>query len=139
LALTVHRLQAIGGSHAQRDLFEQVYLDGWLRTSQNHEALRLLEKRVAAHRYVPSIEREPALTSKPLELIQFSTQKTIEKPAATLSKIGNGVRPDVVVKSRVIIKPNQATHWTEELSQTQSLALAKTYARIIEMGGHLSA
>jgi len=139
LGLTVHRLQAIGGSHAQRDLFEQVYLDGWLRTSQNHEALRLLEKRVAAHRYVPSIEREPALTSKPLELIQFSTQKTIEKPAATLSKIGNSVRPDVVVKSRVIIKPNQATHWTEELSQTQSLALAKTYARIIEMGGHLSA
>lgn len=26
------RLYAIGGSHAQRDLFEQVYLDAWLRT-----------------------------------------------------------------------------------------------------------
>ena len=27
------RLYALGGSHAQRDLFEQVYLDAWLRTN----------------------------------------------------------------------------------------------------------
>ena len=50
---TLPRLHEIGGSHAQRDLFEQVYLDAWLRNEQNYEALRLLEKRVAARRYVP--------------------------------------------------------------------------------------
>ncbi len=50
------RLHAIGGSHAQRDLFEQVYLDAWLRAEQNNEALQLLEKRVAARRYVPLYE-----------------------------------------------------------------------------------
>jgi len=50
------RLYAIGGSHAQRDLFEQVYLDAWLRTEQNYEALQLLEKRIVAHRYIPLYE-----------------------------------------------------------------------------------
>jgi len=54
------RLQ-IGGSHAQRDLFEQVYLNAWLRAE---EALHLLEKRVAARRYIPSIQCGLALTHK---------------------------------------------------------------------------
>lgn len=139
LGLTVHRLQAIGGSHAQRDLFEQVYLDGWLRASQNHEALRLLEKRIASHRYVPSVQREPAVTSNQQRLILFPAQKTTETPATSLSKVNNAVSVDVAAKSQVINKPNQATHWTEQLSQFQRLALAKTYATIIEMGGHLSA
>lgn len=139
LGLTVHRLQAIGGSHAQRDLFEQVYLDGWLRASHNHEALRLLEKRVAAHRYVPSVQREPAVTSNKQELRQFPAQNPTEKAVATLSKADNVGSADLAIKSTVITKPNQATHWTEQLSQFQRLSLAKTYARIIEMGGHLSA
>lgn len=47
------RLHNLGGSHAQRDLFEQVYLDAWLRAEPNCEALHLLEKRVAARRYIP--------------------------------------------------------------------------------------
>ncbi len=51
------RLHEIGGSHAQRDLFEQVYLDAWLRAEQNHQALRMLEKRVAARRYLASMQR----------------------------------------------------------------------------------
>jgi hypothetical protein len=46
-------LYEIGGSHAQRDLFEQIYLDAWLRAEQNHEALHLLEKRIAARRHIP--------------------------------------------------------------------------------------
>ncbi|HAA27638.1 MAG TPA: tetratricopeptide repeat-containing protein [Cyanobacteria bacterium UBA8553] len=139
LGITVHRLQAIGGSHAQRDLFEQVYLDGWLRASQNHEALRLLEKRIAAHRYVPSVQREPALRANKQELVQFSAQNPTEKAVATLSKAENVGSADLAIKSRVITKPNQPTHWTEQLSQFQKLSLATTYARIIEMGGHLSA
>lgn len=57
------RLYQVGGSHAQRDLFEQVYLDAWLRFEQNYEALRLLEKRVAARRYVPSIISRQGLTA----------------------------------------------------------------------------
>ena len=54
---TLLRLHEIGGSHAQRDLFEQVYLDAWLRAEQNREALYLLEKRFSSRRYVPSIQR----------------------------------------------------------------------------------
>jgi len=46
---TLPRLYQIGGSHAQRDLFEQVYLNAWLRAEQNNGA-HLLEKRVAARR-----------------------------------------------------------------------------------------
>lgn len=50
------QLHEIGGSHAQRDLFEQVYLDAWLRSNeQNHQALRILEKRVAKGRYIASM------------------------------------------------------------------------------------
>jgi len=56
LGSTLSRLHTIGGSHAQRDLFEQVYLDAWLRVGENHQALRLLEKRLAAHRYIPSMQ-----------------------------------------------------------------------------------
>lgn len=53
---TLSRLHKIGGSHAQRDLFEQVYLDAWLRAEQNHQALRILEKRVADRRYIASMQ-----------------------------------------------------------------------------------
>jgi hypothetical protein len=56
LGSTLSCLYAIGGSHAQRDLFEQVYLDAWLRAEQNHQALHLLQKRFAARRYIPSIQ-----------------------------------------------------------------------------------
>ncbi len=65
---TLPRLHAIGGSHAQRDLFEQVYLDAWLRAKQNHEALQLLEKRVAARRYVPQALHKPRLAKVPSKL-----------------------------------------------------------------------
>lgn len=56
------RLYQIGGSHAQRDLFEQVYLDAWLRAEQNNEALHLLEKRVAASRSIPCLPSFPQRT-----------------------------------------------------------------------------
>jgi hypothetical protein len=60
---TLPRLYEIGGSHAQRDLFEQVYLDAWLRAEQNHEAFHLLQKRIATRRFIPSIQRGLALTN----------------------------------------------------------------------------
>lgn len=68
LGSTLPRLYEIGGSHAQRDLFEQVYLDAWLRNEQNYAALRLLSKRVAARRYIPSIQRGVALNYNNLGL-----------------------------------------------------------------------
>jgi hypothetical protein len=37
------------------------------------------------------------------------------------------------------IKPNPATQWIEELCQSKGLALAKTYAKLIEVVEHLSA
>lgn len=56
LSPILSRLHEIGGSHAQRDLFEQVYLDAWLRNEQNHQALQILEKRVAKSRYIASMQ-----------------------------------------------------------------------------------
>jgi hypothetical protein len=64
---TLPRLYEIGGSHAQRDLFEQVYLDAWLRAEQNREALHLLAHRFAARRYIPKGSRGLALMYNKLE------------------------------------------------------------------------
>ena len=66
LSPILSRLHEIGGSHAQRDLFEQVYLHAWLRNEQNHQALQILEKRVAKSRYIPSMQ------SNNLSLLQAS-------------------------------------------------------------------
>ncbi len=137
LGSTLSRLHTIGGSHAQRDLFEQVYIDSWLRAGQNQKAIRILEKRVAARRYVPSIYREPVSVSSQSKVIQFADWKTKDQLVATLPQASKPT--NVETKTRVVIQPAKAAHWTEELSQSQALALAKTYARIIEMGGHLGA
>ncbi len=40
------RMQDIGGSHAQRDLFEQVRLDSLMKCNRNEEAVELIEKRL---------------------------------------------------------------------------------------------
>ncbi|MBX9256088.1 tetratricopeptide repeat protein [Desmonostoc muscorum CCALA 125] len=55
-------LQSTGGSHAQRDLFEQIYLDALIRQRQYHKALNVLEKRQAARNNIPAIQRELAKT-----------------------------------------------------------------------------
>ena len=130
LGSTLSCLHALGGSHAQRDLFEQVYLDAWLQRSENLSALRLLEKRVAAHRYVPSIE------------LMYNQQKVIQLPARKAAQVAATVSPPSNLKTeekqRITIDSDQATHWTDELSShSQGLALAKTYARIVAMGGYI--
>lgn len=58
LELTVPRLQEMGGSDAQRDLFEQIYLDCLIRIDENEQARQLLEKRAAARDNIPSTQRE---------------------------------------------------------------------------------
>ncbi len=40
-------LMAIGGSHAQRDLFEQVHIESLVRAGERTKATRLLEQRLA--------------------------------------------------------------------------------------------
>jgi hypothetical protein len=45
LGKAMAHLQGIGGSHAQRDLFEQIYLDALIRAEWNDKALALLRQR----------------------------------------------------------------------------------------------
>jgi hypothetical protein len=54
LALALPRLVAIGGSHAQRDLFEQMYIDALQRCGQLGGAQNLLQPRANAQ---PQSER----------------------------------------------------------------------------------
>lgn len=63
LKLVLPRLHEVGGSDAQRDLFEQIYLDCLIRTEENEQARQLLEKRAAVRDHVPSIQRELARIS----------------------------------------------------------------------------
>ena len=46
LATALPRLREIGGSHAQRDLFQQIYVDALLRSGQEVEAQHLLQQQV---------------------------------------------------------------------------------------------
>lgn len=63
LKLVLPRLHEVGGSDAQRDLFEKIYLDCLIRTEENEQARQLLEKRAAVRDNVPSIQRELARIS----------------------------------------------------------------------------
>ena len=68
------RLQETGGSHAQRDLFAQVYLDALLHAEQNHLALDLLSKRATARNNIPAIQRSLGLTYSKLGRIDEANQ-----------------------------------------------------------------
>ena len=48
LGIALPRLQEIGGSHAQRELFEQLHLDALLRAGSLAGAQNLLQQRLAA-------------------------------------------------------------------------------------------
>jgi hypothetical protein len=51
------RLYLVGGSHAQRDLFEQIYLDGLIRLGERQKAIALLYNRVQARGKIPAVHR----------------------------------------------------------------------------------
>ena len=57
LSAALPHLQAIGGSHAQRDLFEQLHLDALMRAEWNARALAILEARDRARPNVPALKR----------------------------------------------------------------------------------
>ncbi len=65
------RLQAIGGSHAQRDVFVQTWIDVLMRTRREREAAHLLTERAKARPGVPVLQRltqavNQALTNEPV-------------------------------------------------------------------------
>jgi hypothetical protein len=139
LGSILSRLHTIGGSHAQRDLFEQIYLDAWLRAEQNHEALKLLEKRFSAGRYIPLLQVAPDEVSNSQGLLQFPSGKTTSERVTPLSPVGNEANANLQMRTRITIEPHQVTPWLEGLSQSQGLALAKTHVQNVATGGHLSA
>ncbi len=57
LAEALPHLQGVGGSHAQRDLFEQIYLDALIRAEWNDKALALLRQRDRARTGIAATKR----------------------------------------------------------------------------------
>ena len=57
LGTAMPQLYKMGGSHAQRDLFEQVYLDALMRSNQHQRARLLLKKRINDRSTVPFLRR----------------------------------------------------------------------------------
>lgn len=130
LGSVLPRLYTIGGSHAQRELFEQIYLDAWLRAQQNHEALKLLEKRFAARRYIPLHQSESPVASNVQGIAELPNRKTTNEPTASLAQEGNRANAIVALKPRITIYPHPARHW-KNVSHSQGLALATAYAKIV--------
>lgn len=60
LAEALPHLQAIGGSHAQRDLFEQLHLDALIKAGWNDKALARLRQRDLARPAIPALKRSLA-------------------------------------------------------------------------------
>ncbi|MDP6621532.1 MAG: tetratricopeptide repeat protein [Alphaproteobacteria bacterium] len=56
----VPRLQEIGGSHAQRDLFQQAWIDVLVKGGESAQAADLLRRRAAARKIVPATFRDLA-------------------------------------------------------------------------------
>jgi tetratricopeptide (TPR) repeat protein len=77
LELVLPRLHETGGSDAQRDLFEQIYLDCLIRTKEDNQARQLLEKRAAARDNIPSTQRELARIYNKLGLTESCLESVI--------------------------------------------------------------
>ncbi len=124
------RLYTIGGSHAQRELFEQIYLDAWLHAQQNHEALKLLEKRFAARRYIPLRQSESPIVSNFQGVAELPHGKKTDALTASPSKERNRANAIIALKPRITIYPHPARQ-CKNVSHSQGLALATAYAKIV--------
>ena len=71
LGLALPQLIRIGGSHAQRDLFEQIYLDALLRSGQRIAAQHLIQQRVSQQ---PESERLARLSAQVLNELGLPAQ-----------------------------------------------------------------
>ncbi|HEY9625331.1 MAG TPA: tetratricopeptide repeat protein [Crinalium sp.] len=63
LGTALPQMQAIGGSHAQRDLFEQVYLDALIQAHEATLANHVIEKRMI-RRKIPALQRQLAMIAR---------------------------------------------------------------------------
>ncbi len=91
------RFQEIGGSHAQRDLFEQTCLDLMVRTGRHDQAIPTLEGRVAARPAVGHHLRQLADA--------YSGAGRADDAAATLGKAALLVGRDRQISSQGRIQP----------------------------------
>jgi tetratricopeptide (TPR) repeat protein len=70
----LHRLSDIGGSHAQRDLFEQIVLDAMVRSGQLRRAQQVLELRRSADPLDVPVNRALALVYEALGLAELAAE-----------------------------------------------------------------
>ncbi len=80
-----HRIQELGGSHAQRDLFTQTYLDTLIQTDNLSQACELLEKRVEKRNNVPSLHR--TLATLYSQLGEASKSEVAQQKAVQLAGV----------------------------------------------------
>ena len=66
LALALPRLREIGGSHAQRDLFQQIYIDALCRSGQAVEAQNLLQQQARLQPESRRLARQAAAVAEAL-------------------------------------------------------------------------
>ncbi len=66
LALALPRLREIGGSHAQRDLFQQIYIDALWRSGHAVEAQNLLQQQARLHPQSRRLARQAAAAASAL-------------------------------------------------------------------------
>ncbi len=75
LGLALPNLLAIGGSHAQRDLFEQIYLDALLRSGQLVAAQNIIQQRSAGQ---PESRRLQRLSTQVLDQLGLHAVATMQ-------------------------------------------------------------
>jgi hypothetical protein len=89
LALAIPRLAEIGGSHAQRDLFEQIFVDATLKCGQLVEAQQMLELRRKADPLGVPVNHALASVYERLGLVSVSLQ-ALARAADTRSRHAPG-------------------------------------------------
>jgi tetratricopeptide (TPR) repeat protein len=61
LGAAIPHLHKIGGSHAQRDLFEQVYIDALIQSGEYRQAQTRIEQRARVRHQIPLVYRTPSI------------------------------------------------------------------------------
>lgn len=84
LEAALPHLQGIGGSHAQRDLFEQIHLDALVKAGWNDKALAKLRQRDLARPAIPALKR--SLADLHARLGQAEAAARYEATAQSLSR-----------------------------------------------------
>ncbi|WP_349369064.1 hypothetical protein [Salinarimonas sp.] len=92
-AKTTTRLAEIGGSHAQRDLFDEIRLDALIRTGRLGAAQRILQHRRQASPEAKPAYGELALVYDRLDLPEGAGRMMVRARAAALAHRGRAGPP----------------------------------------------